>query len=197
MSALLDSLLTTFNTYPLVIYFVAAVLGGEELLIPLAILTGHGFGDFFGLYAMGFLGTLLSDCLWFLLGRHGLQQRKIFQRHHGRYEVVSKTIRKLAKTDVGLLMVTKFIYGTRIFTILYLSVEGTSFPRFVKIMIPIILVWLLCVVGMGWLIGKGSTFFLNIYEHPMIASLCFVSLLLLFHFVRHSFSKKFLPNQEV
>ncbi len=186
-------LLSQLIDHPIILFFISAYFGGEELIIPLAILVGHGLWDFQTLFITTFISTLIADLTWFMLGRHGIQKRKFFERYQHRYKKISHFIRKIAKSELKLLLITKFIYGTRIFSIIYLSLEGLSVSKFLKLNFFVILIWLSTITGMGWMVGKGSAFFVNIYEHPLILIAGILVLVFLFHFIRNYFSQKFLP----
>lgn len=191
-----SSLVSQFAQHPIILFFIAAFFGGEELIVPLAVLVGQGLWDVQTLFAVCYLATLISDAGWFLLGRHGVRQRKFFQKYEQRFEKASAFFRRIARSEMGILLTTKFIYGTRIFSIIFLSLEGLSLPRFVGINAIVSFVWLTCVITLGWMIGRGSSFFLNIYRHPIYMTLGLILLIVLFHVVRHAFAKRFLPELE-
>jgi len=188
-------LLNTLRDHPIILFFLAAYIGGEEMIIPLAILVGHGLWSLWLLFTVCFIGTLFADLTWFLLGRHGIQKRRFFQRYKEKYTKMSTFIRKLAKTEIGLLLITKFIYGTRIFTIILISLEGLSINKFIKINSLVILIWLPIITGIGWMIGRGSSLFVNLYEHPIELSVGIIAIIVLFHIARNYLSKKLLPKE--
>jgi len=186
-------LLSQLVDHPIILFAISAYIGGEELIIPLSILVGHGLWDLQTLFIATFISTIMADLTWFLLGRHGIQKHRLFERHKHRYKKISKFIRKISKSEFKLLLITKFIYGTRIFSIIYLSLEGLSISKFLKLNFFVVSIWLSAIIGMGWMIGKGSTFFVNIYEHPLILTTGILILIFIFHFGRNYFSQKFLP----
>ncbi len=179
-----------FAEYPFVLFFLAALLGGEEIIFPLAFLVGRAWWDLELLILGSFIGTMVSDLAWFLLGRHGIQKTKFFQKHTAKYEIAKKLFQKLAKHEFNLMLITKFIYGTRIMTIFHLSIGGMSIIRFLSYSACTISLWLNVVIGIGWWAGKGSVFLNKLYEHPASLVLSLISLLVLFHIARHLISKK-------
>jgi membrane protein DedA with SNARE-associated domain len=192
----LQSLLFHFAQNPLLLFFLAAYIGGEELIIPLAVLVGQGLWDVETLFTVCFVATVLADITWFLLGRHGVQRRKFFQKYQHRFEKASTFFRRIAKSEMGILLTTKFIYGTRIFSIIFLSLEGLALPKFILLNSIVTFIWLSCIVTIGWMIGRGSSLFLNIYKHPVYIGLGLITLIVLFHTARHYFAKRFLPELE-
>lgn len=185
-----------FAEHPIILFFLAAYIGGEELIVPLAVLVGQGLWSVETLFITCFIATVLADASWFLLGRHGVRQRKFFQKYEHRFERASVFFRKIAKSELGILLTTKFIYGTRIFSIIFLSLEGLALPKFIIINSLVTFIWLSCIVTLGWMIGRGSSLFLNIYRHPVYITLGLILIVVLFHVIRHYFSRKFLPELE-
>jgi len=192
----LDSLISHFVQNPLLLFFLAAYIGGEELIVPLAVLVGQGLWNVESLFIACLVATILADTTWFLLGRHGVQRRKFFQKYQYRFEKASVYFRKIAKSEFGILLTTKFIYGTRIFSIIFLSIEGLALPKFIFLNSIVTFIWLSCIVMVGWMIGKGSSLFLNIYKHPIYIGLGLIGLIVLFRVTRHYFAKRILPELE-
>lgn len=190
----LSTLIQEFQNHNLLLFFFAALIGGEEVMIPLAFLVGTGLWDLQTLFLGCFLGTVLSDALWFLLGRHGLQNNKLFKRHKSKYEKIVGFLKKISKKDFVILLVTKFIYGTRIFTILHFGVSEITKTKFLIMNSAVILIWLPIALGLGWFAGKGSSFFLEAYAHPLWIFMGIGLILVLYHFVRNQISKRVLPQ---
>ncbi len=191
----IDFLFSSLANHPIVLFFVLAFIGGEESIIPLAIIVGGGRWDIKTLFVVSFVSTMCADLTWFLLGRHGIKEHRLFKRHQNNYNKISLFIRKISKNDFVLLLITKFIYGTRIFSIIYLSLEGVSVTKFFRMNFLVILVWLPVIVGGGFMIGRGSSLFSDIHKHPIYLSISILLLVIAFHFVRSYFSKKFLPSK--
>lgn len=192
----LSTLFQKFAEYPVILFFLSAFFGGEELIIPLAILVGHGLWSLQLLFLVCFIATLFADVSWFLLGRHGVQKRKFFQKYQRRFEKASKFFRRIAKSEMGILLTTKFIYGTRIFSIIFLSIEGVALSRFVKLNSLVTFIWLSCIVFLGWMIGRGSALFLNLSQHRFYIGAGILLIIIVFHYLRHYFAHRFLPELE-
>lgn len=186
----LQSFLNHFQENPQLLFFFAALIGGEELIVPLAFLVGTGLWDIPSLFIFSAIGTIVADVAWFLLGRHGIQKTAFFKRHSGKHEQVKKLIRKVAKHEFNLLLLTKFIYGARIFTIIHLSLEETHLYRFIALNSIVIVVWLTVIINIGWWAGRGSTWLTSLVEHPLALVLGVLATLVLFHLGRNLVGKK-------
>ena len=101
----------------------------------------------------------------------------------------------MSKTELELLLVTKFIYGTRIFTIISFSTRGIPLFKFTYLNSLVIAVWLSCILGIGWLIGHGSSLFLDIYKNPVQTSIGLILLMVIFNILRHFISKYLLSKK--
>lgn len=190
------TLLSQFAQHPVILFFLAAYLGGEEIIVPLAVLVGQGLWDVGTLFVVCYIATVLADASWFLLGRHGVRETHFFRKYEHRFQKASVLFRKIARSELGILLTTKFIYGARIFSIIFLSLEGVSLSRFVLLNSFVVFIWLSCVITVGWMIGRGSSFFLSIYRHPVYLSAGLIVLIVIFHTARHIITKKFLPELE-
>lgn len=190
---MIESIIANLSDHPLLVFFFAAFIGGEETTIPVAILVGRGWSDFWSLFAFCCLGSFTIDSLLFLLGRYGLKHRNFFKRFQERYNKISSYIQGISKSEFWILFVTKFVYGARTFSVIYLSLEGISLKRFLVIDILVILIWMFLVTGTGWLIGRGSTFFTHLYEHPILLVLAILALIGIFHLIRGRYAKKIIP----
>ncbi len=189
----MDSIIANLADHPFLVFFFSSFIGGEETTIPVAILVGRGWSSFWDLFIFCCLGSFAIDSLLFLMGRYGLKHGRFFKRFQERYQKISEFIQGISKNEFWILFVTKFVYGARTFSVIYLSLEGISLKRFLVIDVFVILVWMFLVTGFGWLIGRGSTFFTHLYKHPFILVISILALIAVFHFIRSRFAKKIIP----
>lgn len=189
-----SSLIDSFRDQPFLLFFLASFIGGEELMIPLAFLVGTGLWDFPTLFTACFLGTLVSDTLWFSLGRHGIQKTRLFQKYKEKYIKVEAFFAKISKSDCAILLISKFLYGTRIFMLFHFGIGGTPKSKFLLMNMGVITVWLPLVLGLGWFAGKGSTFFTQLYSHPAWVLIGLGLVIVLYHVLRNQLAKRVLPS---
>src|SRR3989344_1774521 len=134
-------------------------------------------------YLMIFLGTLSSNVLWFVLGRTKTAD-KIFNHRYAIATIllITEAIRKISRGNhLFALIFAKFLIGTRVVLILYVSKTRIAFKNFIFDDMLAILVWLLVLVPIGFLSGLGFTFISGILQN-IYAGIGFV-ILILFLFV--------------
>jgi membrane protein DedA with SNARE-associated domain len=141
--------------FGLISFFVAML--SEETLFLLAILSGSGSFPFWTLFVFGFFGIILADTIYFFLGH-----TKLFQyiRHNyfisKRYFTIRKKLVKFSdKNKLVFLILSKFIYGTRAASALFLGARKMNFAYFIAADILAVLVWESVMLPLAWLSGKG------------------------------------------
>jgi len=189
---MIDTLFQYFKDQPALLIFIGAVIGGEEVILTFAFLAAQKLWSVETAFIYCYLGTLASDIGWFLLGKHTLHRMGFFQRFLGRYERIKHFLKKISNRPFILLLITKFIYGTRIFTIMYVGMEGLSLIKFIGYNVFVILAWLPIVVGLGWLAGKGVSQVANVYEHTWLVFGIILLFIICTVWARKIFSKKVL-----
>jgi membrane protein DedA with SNARE-associated domain len=194
MAMELHGLIEHYSHHPDLLFFVAAVVGGQEMILPLAFLVGEGFWNIPHLFAVTFVATIAVDLFWFGLARLG-RRWKWLQNWIQRDGKVKRFAQRMSKNEASLLFMTKFILGTRVVSVLYLSLEGLKVFRFMLLNILVTIPWLAIVIGIGWLAGRGSTFFGNLMRHPVLLTIGVVSLVLLFQWGKRILERKVLEPE--
>lgn len=125
--------LKEFSNYTPIISFLGAIIWWDEVLIALSILAAQGVFNIWYILIFFYLWILLSDFLWYLLWKSSFfdwfVNRKYISKLYFRWHKIISSISK--KSSFKTLLITKFIYGIRIPTIMYLSKEGLkSWPFF-------------------------------------------------------------------
>lgn len=179
----LHALIHHYARHPEWIFFIASALGGQEMILPLAFLVGQGFWSLRMLFIVTFFATIMVDLFWFGLARLG-REWKWLKRFSHEDSKVKKFVNRLAKDEATLLLLTKFIYGTRVISVLYLSLGGLKVLRFILLNILVTIPWLLLIISIGWLAGRGFSFFGNIVRHPALFTIGVVGLVLLFQWAK-------------
>ena len=160
-------ILSLFGNYTPIISFVGAILGGEETLILLSILAAQGFLNVWYLLIFFYLGILVSDSIWYFLGKlnllHWLINKKIISKAFLYWDNLLNRATK--KSDFQALFFTKFLYGTRIPTLMYLSKERLTFKSFFVYNIITNLIWVPIILLIGLSAGKGISLAANIQNN--------------------------------
>ncbi|MFA5793187.1 MAG: VTT domain-containing protein [Candidatus Gracilibacteria bacterium] len=191
----LSLLATQFANHPIILFFVLSFIAGEEVMIPLAFLVGQGLWDLPTLFITFYVSTFLSDIAWFLFGKYAFKKATFFKKFLSKYQRMKLFISNISKNKFRLLLTTKFLYGTRIFTIMYTGTEGTSLPKFMGMNAIVIAVWLPVIVGLGWLAGRGSGMFFNLYEHTSLVILAIGIIFISIHLIHYLIAKYLLPKE--
>lgn len=131
---------------------------GESVIISAGFLAATGVLLLPNVYILALIGTLISDSIWFLFGHLILSRPKRLQQSSERYQrVVSRIEHITGDKPFLILLFMKFLYGTRILTILYLSHRKLGFGTFLFFDAIGTMVWLAVMLGIGWLAGRGIT----------------------------------------
>lgn len=149
------------SLYQLPALFFGAFFFGETVVITAAFLSAQGLWSPFNVFLLSLLGTITADVLWFLFGHY------IFSFFQGRAKDTEENVRLLralerltGKRPFLALLFIKFLYGTRILTIIYLSLRKINFLTFLIFDTLGTIVWLALIVPIGWLAGRSIVNFL-------------------------------------
>jgi len=162
----IENIILFFSGYPFTISYFGAFLGGEETILVLSFLSGQGIIPAWIVFLACTLGTMSSDIFWYFLGKSKaidwILRRKYFSSG---YAKVNWAYDRLTRYNtIGALLMGKFLYGTRILTIFYLSRGKMNLKRFCGYNALIVLIWSAVIVPIGWLAGRGFSLFLDILK---------------------------------
>lgn len=138
------------------IVFVGSFLFGETVILSGSYLAGQGIWSVATVYLWALLGTLAADAAWFYFGPRALRLMHRWEKVKHKHEAIINALQKHVGEKPFLAMLfIKFLYGTRILTIIYLSSVKVKFWTFLLFDLVGTAVWLVAMVGVGWLAGKG------------------------------------------
>ena len=181
------------TAYAKSITFVGAAIWGEVVVISLAFLAAQGLYPLWIVFVFGLLGTIFADCLWFLLGRIKLfNKNKILRKIVKKYKKIEKKIERFGKNnDFAIIFVTKFLYGTRIITAIYVGLnKRLKFGRFLLYDSISTIIWLTSMIAIGWLAGKGVEWIVHLYKSLGLALTILIGLVILFVLLEKKLNKK-------
>lgn len=160
--------------------FVGAFLFGETVILTAAYLAAQLNWSVPILCIVAFGGTLLADVTWFLFGKYLLRKSNYEERYKEKYEKLAHTLRHVSKTRPFLaLLYIKFLYGTRVLTILYVAWKKVTLQQFLIYDSLGTIIWLCVLIPIGWLAGKGVanlTPVLNTVEYVLLSIVILVVL---------------------
>ena len=154
---ILTQLLIFVGDYAPLVCFLGAILGGEETLILLSIIAAHGYMSIWIILVFFYLGIIVSDMIWYYAGKselfNWLVRRKLLSRAYFHW---GKLLDKATKgNDFRALFLTKFLYGFRLITIMYLSRERIRLRKFIEYSLIVDAIWVGAITTIGWFAGKG------------------------------------------
>jgi membrane protein DedA with SNARE-associated domain len=136
--------------------FFGSFFFGESVIISGGFLSATGIWPLQNVYILALVGTVASDTIWFLFGQTILTRTHRLQESSERYKrVVEKIERITGNKPFLILLFIKFLYGTRILTILYLANRKMRLATFLLFDTIGTLIWLVVMLGIGWLAGRG------------------------------------------
>jgi len=177
---------------PVLISLIAGVFG-EDYILFLMIFSGTGVVPFWKVVVFGFVGVLLHDTVVYLAGRYGFVEKFITgKKNKVRHKKKKEWVLGFGHGNYVLPMViSKFIYGTRVFATLYASKHEKNFFKYFITNICALLLWFAIMTPVGWFAGRGFTKLLTIVK-GVEKVLAVIVALVLIYFVINYISKKFM-----
>ncbi len=139
--------------FGLVAVFFGAATEGDVTMI-LAGVTAHlGLLDFGSALTLGALGGFAGDIACYALGmsRAGPIRRSRFYRQAG--PVIERFVDRFGVYQIG---IARFVYGTRIATMLFWGVRGLSFWRFAAVDLAGCALWAAVLGSIGFLASNSA-----------------------------------------
>ncbi len=139
--------------YGLPAVFLGAAAEGDGTLILAGVAAHLGLLSLPAALATGALGGFVADIALFAVGR----QRAAAIRRSLLYKRTGPVIERFVdRIGVWQIAVARFIYGTRIVTMLFWGVRGLRFWRFVGVDLAGCVVWAVAVGGVGFMASKRA-----------------------------------------
>lgn len=171
-----ESLIQLFAEYSIPLCFFGGLIGGEEIIMTLSFLSAaQNLLPLWQIMIFAPIGVFLSDIIVFSIGRfhlvHNFHKLETFSKV---YMKVDKVIQRISKKVFLTLLYTKFMYGARILTLLYLGIRKTNFKKFLISDFLVVAIWIIPITLVGWLGGSGFKLVMTIFKSIQIASITIV-----------------------
>ena len=153
-----------FLQYNLALVSSVAGFLSEEVLLFFIILSGVGVTNLWIVMLFGFIGIIVHDALFYFIAHSNIIKKlntkiKFSENHRG----IVLFIEKIGRGGYFKpLLLSKFIYGTRIPIIFYTAHKEKRFGRFLLYNMLAVLCWFLIMAPVGWLAGQGFSKLLHI-----------------------------------
>ena len=149
----IESLIPFFSDYGIPIMILWGIIGGEEAIFTLVFLSVIGLYPLWWVLVFVTIGEFISDVIIFSLGRIHLLDRF---KTGNLYKKADSFIMKISRKSVFLtLLYSKGIYGTRMFTLVYVSSKKTGWLKFLAAESLVIVIWMSVIVTIGWFAGTS------------------------------------------
>ncbi|MEK7555406.1 MAG: VTT domain-containing protein [Patescibacteria group bacterium] len=147
--------------YKLWAIFGGAIFFAESFIITASALSVKGWWSPIDVFWLTLAGTLISDFFWYLLGQFLLKiNYRLGEKDQSRMKKLALVINAVAgKKLFPVLLFMKFSYGTRFLILLYLSLRRVKLKDFLIFDTISTVIWLLVLIPLGWLAGKGINYF--------------------------------------
>jgi membrane protein DedA with SNARE-associated domain len=145
-----EALLARFG---LLAVFAGTFVEGETVLVLAGFAARRGYLDLPDVLLAGFLGTLLGDQLWFLLGR--TRGRQVLARRPAWHARVERAHAWIVDHQGAVLWTFRFLYGLRTVAPFVLGMSGVRPLRFAAYNLLTAAVWTLAIGGAGYALGTA------------------------------------------
>jgi membrane protein DedA with SNARE-associated domain len=170
---------TLIAQYGYLAILVGTLLEGETILVLGGFAAHRGLLNLWGVILAAFIGSLLSDQLFFFLGRrHGaalLARRPQWQAG------VERVRGLLNRYNTALILSFRFLYGLRNVTPFALGMSDVSTARYVVLNAVGAAAWAVAIALVGWFVGEAAKQMLGHlqrYERGIGAAIIMVGVLL-------------------
>lgn len=110
----LQPLLDLLSAYPYLFFFVGMIFGGEVVLLPAIYMAVTGRLDMVPVVLLSITATMISDVFWYYLGRRFPATALARIRGRRTSRIVAGLGRLFERNGPHVLILSKFVYGTRI-----------------------------------------------------------------------------------
>ncbi len=164
--------------------FIGTALEGDLTMVLAGVVAHLGYFSFPMAVGVAALGAFLADCCWYLVGRAHTE------RFRGArfYRKVGPRVEKVArKLGVWQLLAARFVYGTKIASMLFWGLHGLHFARFALVDAIGCITGAVVFVGLGYLIGNGADVILHqVKRFELVLLATVIVAVLTFLAVRHA-----------
>lgn len=127
----LQPLISLLQAYPFLFIFIGMLVAGEVVLLPAIFLAVTGHISLPAVISLAIMATILSDLAWYGLGRKF--PAAALERIPGRRSnsVVCGLERMFSRKGPQILIISKFVYGTRTIAQVLAGVHDMAFRTYI------------------------------------------------------------------
>ena len=176
--------LTEYQTLAYWIIFFGMMIEGDIFLFTAGFLTYQGYFDIGIAFFLLFLGAIMGDNIWYVIGESAAIKNNFFARFINR--VTKHFDEHLKKHPARVIFVSKFAYGLHRPIILKAGAERLPFKKFIEADIITTIVWIFLIGGLGYL---SSASFLLIKRYLRYTELTLFLGIAIFILISHFITK--------
>ena len=136
------------------IVFVGTFVLGDSIVLSAGALASQGHWGLPSVFGWALLGTVVSDTMWFSMSGRTLARIRRDPDRLVRFDrVVDKLDRWVGDHPHRGLLFVKLLYGTRVLSLVYMSVKEVPTRRFVVFDTVGAMLWLGVLLPLGWIAG--------------------------------------------
>ena len=156
----------TLILYRQLAIFLGSFLFAESVIFTASFLSAQGFWPLTTVFIFVFLGAIISDFFWYFGRLFFLKFTRQWLLYKNAYNKLSAFVDKITYNKPFLaLLFMKFLYGTRFLIIIYIAMRQVKLKTFLFYDIIGTIIWLLVIIPIGWLAGKGAYNIIPIYKN--------------------------------
>ena len=180
-------LLPLITTYGYLAIFIGSIFEGESIVFLGGLLVHQNSLSFLLVLIFAFLGAVVGDSFWFLLGRY--QGIKLIHRFEWLRKKTEKTLIHIERRSNILAFTMRFIYGFRSIIPFTLGISKMSLKKYYSLNLLGACSWVVIITSLGYLFGGVIESVFGHLKHyelilVMIVILIFVILNILFHLIK-------------
>tara|TARA_Y100000310_G_scaffold298381_1_gene332281 strand:+ start:5383 stop:6063 length:681 start_codon:yes stop_codon:yes gene_type:complete len=197
----LETILTNFITpllgnffYPIAL--IGSIISGNIFVLFLATLAGQGSLPITKVWIIALIGTLIADTIWFNIGKTKYVEKIARHRKtiYNFYSVKKVLNKSEEKNNFLVFLISKFIYGMRILTLMYAGRRQMHFDQFAKYNYLASTIWVTFIVSIGFLAGKGFTKLLESFNNLKETLTIFLIIIIVTYIIWYFLGKIFIHH---
>tara|TARA_Y100000034_G_C6819879_1_gene369126 strand:+ start:120 stop:800 length:681 start_codon:yes stop_codon:yes gene_type:complete len=178
--------------YPIAL--IGSIISGNIFVLFLSTLAGQGTLSIFKVWIIALTGTLIADAIWYNLGKTQFidkiaRHRKTIYNFYTIKKVLTKS---QEKNNFTVFLVSKFVYGMKIMTLMYAGRRHMHADHFIKYDYTATTIWVTFIVSIGFLAGKGFTKLFEIFNSTIHTLTTFLIILATIYLIWYFLGKAFI-----
>jgi membrane protein DedA with SNARE-associated domain len=137
--------------YPLIL--VGMFIEGEAFLLIAAFTASQGLISLDGLLIYAYLGAVIGDILWHLLGRYSW--RFLRPLHYITNKVTRPFFERIKNMPFWFILISKFTYGIHHLSLVRTGMMRMSLRHYLKIILIADIVWVMVITSLGYFFGAS------------------------------------------